>query len=197
MKAVSLFFCTILGLGWCALVSPAGARAGESREGTWVTRSPMPTPRQEIYPACLDGRIYAVGGFTASATSCPTVEVYLPGADVWQTRPDLLDARHHIFTVALDGLLYAMGGFAGNGWQTAGEMYVFDPAADAWSRGASMVSERGEHVAAVFGGLIYVFGGRDRGLAVTPTTQVYSSLKPADVRTSRNWGRVTLSTHFS
>ena len=37
------------------------------RPGTWTALAPMPTARQEVAAAALDGRIFVIGGFGANA----------------------------------------------------------------------------------------------------------------------------------
>ena len=58
-------------------------------EGEWLIRKAMPTARQEIPHAVLDGKIYIPGGFTSSGSATNIVEVYDPATDDWSTAPPL------------------------------------------------------------------------------------------------------------
>src|SRR5207253_2843974 len=57
--------------------------------GTWTALAPMPTARQEVAAAALDGRIFVIGGLGAGAEPVATVEVYDPGTDRWEARAPL------------------------------------------------------------------------------------------------------------
>ena len=157
--------------GLSGMPDPAIAR--ETRDDTyWITRTPMPMPRQEVYPDLLEGRIYLIGGFTASGSFSNRTSAYELATDTWFVREALPALRHHIFCVAHDGLLYAIGGFYGN-WYAASTVYAYDPDANQWTTRASLPGPRGELVAASFGDRIFVFGGRDGDYDATATTQVY------------------------
>jgi N-acetylneuraminic acid mutarotase len=49
---------------WLTFVSGAVAQDG----GTWQTLAPMPTARQELATAALNGKIYAIDGYDSSGT---------------------------------------------------------------------------------------------------------------------------------
>ena len=138
----------------------------------WISRASMPTPRQEVYPALLDGRIYVVGGFISSGGFVNRNWAFEIATDAWYQRTNLPAVRHHVFCVAHDGLLYAIGGFFGN-WLATNTVFAYDPIANGWTTMAPLLAARGEHVAASYGGEIFVFGGRDDGYVSTATTQVY------------------------
>jgi hypothetical protein len=44
----------------------------------WITRAPMLTPRQEIYPCVLAGKIYIIGGFDVERRMTQVAEVFDP-----------------------------------------------------------------------------------------------------------------------
>lgn len=48
---------------WLTFVSGAAAQDG----GIWQTLAPMPTARQELATAVLNGKIYAIGGYDSPA----------------------------------------------------------------------------------------------------------------------------------
>src|SRR2546428_9168307 len=51
--------------------------------GTWTPLAPMPTARQEVAAAALEGRIFVIGGFGANAEAVATVEGYGPVTHPW------------------------------------------------------------------------------------------------------------------
>src|SRR5687767_6540831 len=57
--------------------------------GTWRSRSPLPTARQEMPSAFLGGRIYTPGGMDSQGNALATMEIYDPVTDVWETGPSL------------------------------------------------------------------------------------------------------------
>src|SRR3989475_11529696 len=64
--------------------------------GTWTPLAPMPTARQEVAAAALEGRIFVIGGFGANAEAVATVEVYDPVTDRWEVRMPLPAPTHHL-----------------------------------------------------------------------------------------------------
>jgi len=142
----------------------------------WVTRAPMPTPRQEIYPAILDNLIYFVGGFDSRIQTSAVTEVYDPATGTWFSAADLPEARHHITLAPLDGKMYAIGGFIVdvNTWSVMSDVFEYNPSTDTWTSRTSIPLPSGEHVAAVVDGRIYIIGGRDENLVDTGNCQRYN-----------------------
>jgi N-acetylneuraminic acid mutarotase len=136
----------------------------------------MPTPRQEIYPATLDDRIYFVGGFDSRVRTSAVSEVFDPSSSTWLTIADLPEARHHITLAATENRVFAIGGFIVdvNNWSVRGDVYEFDPFTDTWTSKTPMPIPSGEHVAAYVDGRIYTIGGRDGNLDDTGTCQRYN-----------------------
>src|SRR3990170_4837290 len=73
---------TIAGCVGATTDSPAPIDVGTP--GSWTARAPMPTARQEVAVAALDGRVVVIGGFGASRSPVATVEAYDPAADRWE-----------------------------------------------------------------------------------------------------------------
>jgi len=141
--------------------------------GEWFTRAPLPTPRQEIPHAVLNGKIYVPGGFTGGGVGTNIVEVYDPAANFWATIPALPIAMHHLAFAAANGKLYVLGGYAGNSFSPSRRVFEFDFAGNAWSEKTPMPSARGAGVAAEFDGKIFVIGGVNSSGAVVGTNQMY------------------------
>ncbi|MGH9277430.1 MAG: Kelch repeat-containing protein, partial [Acidimicrobiales bacterium] len=137
---------------------------------TWRTRASAPMARQEVAAAELDGKVWVVGGLTASDATA-RVESYDPGADRWARGPDLPITLHHLTVVAYRGELVVVGGFQGGG----GGLYggptdrVLALRGGAWVDLPRLRRPRGAAGAAVVGDRIYLVGGRDNNLLIAPT----------------------------
>jgi len=74
-----------------------------------TTAAPMTTTRTALAVASVNGKIYAIGGFSHSALA--TVEVYDPVANSWSTTPaPMTAARFSLAAADAGGLIYAVGG---------------------------------------------------------------------------------------
>src|SRR2546425_13018847 len=54
--------------------------------GKWTSLAPMPTARQEVAVAELNGRVFVIGGFRSGGGAGPPVEGDDPARDRWETR---------------------------------------------------------------------------------------------------------------
>jgi N-acetylneuraminic acid mutarotase len=137
---------------------------------TWKSLNPAPEARQEVAGAAVGGRIWVVGGITATGPS-RAVESYDPALDRWTAGPDLPTALHHPAAVEFRGELVVVGGFeAGDGdlyGHPADRVLVLR--GDAWVDLARLHRPRGAAAAAVVGDTLYVAGGRNASQLVGPT----------------------------
>jgi len=134
-------------------VSGAAAQVG----GTWQTLAPMPTARQELATAALNGKIYAIGGYDSSGAPTNIVEVYDPATDTWSSAHPIPRALHHNSAAAAAGKLYSFGG-------PSTQTFVYDELNDSWSQVASMLFFHALSPAVgVFNDKIYVAGGANGG----------------------------------
>ena len=157
-------------LGLCLLTPPALA---QTDSGQWITRPALPTPRQEMPHAVLDGKIYVIGGITGAQTASNVVEVYDPATGLWSTATSMPVSMHHLTLAAAHGKLYVLGGYLGNSFSPSGRVFEYDPATDGWTEKARMPTIRGAHIAVTVNGLIYVIGGAAFG-AILGTNEVYN-----------------------
>jgi len=136
----------------------------------WRARAEAPTARQEVAGAVVDGRIWVVGGLTASGTSS-TVETYDPASDRWVAGPELPIALHHLAVAVFRGELVVVGGFQAGGANLYSRPSdrVLALRGGAWVDLPRLRQPRGAAGAAVVGDRLYVVGGRDSGLLVGPT----------------------------
>src|SRR5713101_8467655 len=105
-------------------------------DGVWVSLSSMPSRRQEISTAVLNGEIYVIAGYNQSGASTNTVEVYNPGTDTWRRAAPLPIATNHNAAAVAAGILYAFGG-------TSNRTFAYDPKNDAWLEVSPMRYQHG------------------------------------------------------
>jgi N-acetylneuraminic acid mutarotase len=173
---LTLFFCVTFAGG-------AAAQVG----GTWQTLAPMPTARQELATAALNGKIYAMGGYDNSGTPTNIVEVYDPATDTWTSAHPIPRALHHNSAAVAAGKLYSFGG-------PSMQAFVYDEVNDSWSAVASMLFFHALTPAVgVFNDKIYVAGGANGGggnsmqnqvEVYDPVTNTWTALQP--MRDGRN-----------
>src|SRR5207245_1992495 len=135
--------------------------------GKWVPLAPMPTARQEVAVAELNGRVFVIGGFGSGGEAVPTVEVYDPASDRWETRSPLPAATHHAAAAGVGGRLYVGGGYPG-GRTRAAPLRTGDDC----SGGPPLPVARGGLAAAALGDRVYVFGG-EAPLRIFSATEMY------------------------
>src|SRR5512145_2901172 len=100
-----------------ALLLPAALALPQSPAlGRWFTRAPLPTARQEMALALLDGKIYVPGGFIRGGAGTALVEVFEPAANEWSAFTNLPIALNHLAVVTVDARLYVVGGYTGSGF---------------------------------------------------------------------------------
>lgn len=119
--------------------------------GFWQTLAPLPTARQELATAVLNGKIYVIAGYDVDGRSTALVEVYDPVTNTWTSAHRIpFVANHNAAAVAADKL-YSLNG---------NTMHVYDPEMDAWTQVATANSPHGQTPAVgVFEEKIYVAGG--------------------------------------
>ncbi len=137
--------------------------------GVWHNAAPTLEKRTEIAVAALDGKIYAVGGFSQPSLSnvldfaiSRMVEIYDPATDAWTETTPLPEGRHHAGIAALNGYLYVIGGFTKGGlsvWRAVATLYQFNPVNQTWHELAPMPTARGALGVAVYQGHLYAIGG--------------------------------------
>lgn len=113
----------------------------------------MPTARQEIATAVLDGKVYVIGGYDAGTNPTSRVDVYNPNTDTWAGARAIPFTNHHQGAAVAAGKLYTFGG-------VSSRTLVYDAQDNSWSDVAGMKQLHGLSPAVgVHGGKIYVAGG--------------------------------------
>jgi N-acetylneuraminic acid mutarotase len=160
------------------LVLLAGTAANAQNSGTWVPLAPLPTARQELATAALNGKIYVIGGYDADRRSTAIVEVYDPASNTWSRAHDIPMGTNHNAAAVAAGKLYSLAGSA---------MHVYDPAGDSWTQVASPIfGHGGSPAVGVFQDKIYIAGGSSPFGSVNcelydPATNMWTALAPMSV----------------
>jgi len=144
--------------------------------GRWFSRNVLPTPRQEIPHAVLNGKIYVPGGLEFGGVGSDAVEVFDPVNNTWSDAASLPEPLHHLGFAAVNGRLYVLGGYRGNSFTPNIKVYAMLPDSNVWVEKNPMLIARGAHIALTFQNKIYITGGVITGFTVTNRTDVYDPL---------------------
>jgi len=141
--------------------------------GTWTPLAPMPTARQEVAVAELNGRVFVIGGFGPGAEAVADVEVYDPATARWETRAPLPAATHHAAAAVVGGRLYVAGGHGGGrvSWTPLRTVYEYDETRNSWATRAPLRLARGGLAMIALGSRLHAVGGA--GDSVSNAHEVY------------------------
>jgi N-acetylneuraminic acid mutarotase len=149
----------------------------DPRGDRWRRHAPLPRPLTHVGLAALNGRLYAVGGFTGIVHLDPqrVAYVYRPRTDRWRRLPDMPQRLGSVGVAAVGGKLHVVGGRnskevvdvpgtdppISQGFGTVRTHLVYDPRRRTWSEAAPLPGEPRDHVGiGVLGRRVHVFGGR-------------------------------------
>jgi N-acetylneuraminic acid mutarotase len=163
----------ILAAGCLGVSTESAAPVDQMAPGTWTAMAPMPTARQEVAVAALDGRVYVIGGFGPRAEAMATVEAYDPATNRWEARAPLPAPLHHAAAAVVAGRLLVIGGYTGGRlrWTASDAVYRYEPDRNAWAAQAPMPTARGGLAVAVLGHRVHAVGGSSDRLR--PDHEVY------------------------
>jgi N-acetylneuraminic acid mutarotase len=135
--------------------------APQAEGGKWTKKADMPTARNGLSSAAVDGKIYAIGGWPPAETAA-TVEKYDPETDKWTKRADMPTARAGLSTSVVNGKIYAIGGYAMDGENRSvylSTVEEYDPVTDKWTKRTDMPTARIFLTTIAVSGKIYAIGG--------------------------------------
>ena len=125
----------------------------------WTTKSHMHYARSALTSSVVNGKIYAIGGYS-NGTYYNTVEEYDPVTDTWTDKNSMPTARNNLTSSVVNGKIYVIGGYNSNdGYLNTVEEY--DPVTDTWTDKNSMPTARYVLTSSVVNGKIYAIGGYD------------------------------------
>ncbi len=153
--------------------------------GTWERKADMPTPRNHLGTAVVDGKIYAIGGYNGVIANTQgfdvgvVVEEYDPARDTWTRKADMPILARGFGTAVVDGKIYTIDDTG---------VQEYNPATDTWVRKTDMPTRRDMLYASMVDGKIYAIGGyswaHERAVEeYDPATDTWS--KKADMPTPR------------
>jgi N-acetylneuraminic acid mutarotase len=133
------------------------APTSEAQE-LFLEKAPMPTAREGLCTAEIDGKIYAIGGWKNESAYLSNVEVYDPVTDTWDTtKTPMPTSRSGMGCAVVNGKIYVIGGWNPSILST---VEVYDPVTDTWdTTKTTMPASRGFVSARAVDGKIYVIGG--------------------------------------
>lgn len=114
----------------------ADAAVYDPASGQWTELPPLPTPRDHLGVAALEGKVYAVGGRNRQSFTLGTLEALDPATGKWETLAPMPTGRSGHAAAAVGGCLYAFGG-EGNRADPRGmfpQVEVYSPRQQAWRR---------------------------------------------------------------
>ncbi|MEW6207063.1 MAG: kelch repeat-containing protein [Acidobacteriota bacterium] len=132
---------------------------------TWSSRAAMPTARESVAAAEVNGKAYVLGGSLASGANPGTAanEVYDPVTNTWQTRAPMPRSRLSHMVAAVGEKIYVFGGFDGVGpfhTTTFDIVDVYDTSANTWTTCPTPMPQRlASSGIAVLNGRVFLFGG--------------------------------------
>jgi N-acetylneuraminic acid mutarotase len=149
----------------------------------WTVLANLPGARvSEAAAVGLDGRIYAIGGFsTEPPTPSSEVVVYTPATNSWAVLPSLPTARGALAAATgPDGRIYAIGG--GSNYVNCSyysEVDAYSPSTNSWTVLNNSLPSAREALGAASGsdGRIYAIGG-DLGSSYSASSEVDAYFPP-------------------
>ncbi len=130
--------------------------------GVWSELPELPSARNHLVGAAVDGVFYAIGGRSGSITALSgEVDAYDPTLGTWAPRHPMTTARGGAAAGVVGGRILVVGG-EGNAAAASGvfaQNEAYDPVADTWTALEPMRTPRHGTGAAGLGASLYVPGG--------------------------------------
>lgn len=151
--------------------------------GRWNRLPSMPTPREGLGVAVINGLLYAVGGYTMIANqytaNTPALESFNPTTAEWKVLEGMPTPRSFFATGAIGTVLYTAGGQAGttsgNTSTIVSTMEAYNTITGKWASLQEMPTARSTPGGAVLNGVFYVTGGVElRPLFCTNKSESFS-----------------------
>ncbi len=167
-------------------------QAYDPTTGTWENKASMPTNRNQIEAAVVEGKIYVMGGRTAGPYSTVnTTEIYDPATDTWTVGAPMIYPVTSFASAVVDDKIYAIGGQDEFDPRiNIDNVQIYDTAAGTWSLGKSAPVTVWQAAAGATTGVaapkrIYVMGGSggfaaglDQNFVYDPQTDSWATAAP-------------------
>ena len=160
---------------------------------TWTTGAQNPNATSSGGSAVLDGKLYVVGGTTATSQPLTTVSVYDPSTNTWGTAASYPEPIADEACAAVTGKLYCAGGVNAAGGNEPTDAFAYDPAKNSWKRIASLPISLATSASGSADGRFLISGGftgadatvTNQGFAYDPAMDWWTPLPNAPV--ARFW----------
>ncbi len=162
----------------CLIFAKPGFSTTIQAENTWTPKAPMQQARAGLGVAAVNGKIYAIGGTTASGQYPPDIssgglvgtnEEYDPATGTWTTKASMPTSRDYFATAAYQNKIYCIGGAIGftavegkpgfYSYVTSGVNEVYDTVTNTWETKTPMPFNGMKLRANVVNDKIYVMQG--------------------------------------
>ena len=137
----------------------------------------MPTAREHLTSAVVDGKLYVIGGRTNGvAFNVDANEVYDPVADKWTILEPMPSKRGGLSSAAVvNGSIYVIGGEQPTGTFNNNER--FDTVSNTWTPEGNMPTARHGLAAVAIDNNIYVIGGGPQpGGSSTDVNEIFNTI---------------------
>lgn len=142
----------------------------------WASETDMPSVRQRMAVALVNGDIFALAGADSSGTALATVVSYDTTAKTWASKSDVPGGARTwpvAGAIGTDVLLAGGGDVNGN---PLTRLDINDTTSDTWSAGPALPAAVRLAGGVVDGSLLYVIGGLDASSTAVTSVQVYDSV---------------------
>lgn len=126
------------------------------KSGGWDAGPAMPSDRVGLALACVDGKVYAIGGKGFNASQVLIYDVMKSAWSVAKQRNPAPRTDAAVLVVGKD--IYVIGGREGNA--ASARVDILNTSTGVWRQGPSMPAPREDHVAALIDNQIHVSGGQ-------------------------------------
>jgi len=156
-----IFSLAILGLLCLTIFTTAvsSSLASSVVENPWNPRASMQQARGGLGVVAVDGKVYAIGGKTASGEFVGTNEQYDPKDDTWKILEPMPTSRAYFAIVTYQNKIYCIGGLNKNGLCSITEVY--DTVTGSWSAKTSLPIKGANLQGQIVDGKIFVLNGCD------------------------------------
>ena len=173
-KSVAVMLVLVFSVASCLVVAKPAFSSADVAEDTWAAKAPMHQARAGLGVVAVNGKIYAIGGSTASGQSPPDVsgggfvgtnEEYDPATDTWTTKASMPTPRDYFAIAAYQNKIYCIGGAVGfsvdemsgfHSYITSGVNEVYDTDTNTWETKTPMPDDGMKIQAHLVNGKIYV-----------------------------------------
>jgi hypothetical protein len=133
----------------------------DPESNAWSTLADMPTARSKASAAAVNGKLYVIGGWSATGAPVASVDVFDPVAGTWSTLAGVTNPapRAAAGTAVADGKVYLVGGCADGSCTSTKNLVVFDPAAGTFNAGTDYPIAIGWMSCGGISGKVYCGGG--------------------------------------